>query len=376
MAVATAAVVDPVQEEASDDNQATYSACTAPSVLRLNDAEDARDLDDPSACSPGFARARVAEGEQAAAAHCDVAGRHVDLARLLEGALPLDAETTEHVRHVFRGGQARGRRRDAFGLAGDSMTVAWNFLAPFAPRGADAVVPEEVQHALALASPLDGAADVLALFRGARRHPGGKVVAPDPFLAPRAAKVGVRATWPLSPRGPQQPSPLEEMVDAVSPAYAVVLYGANDAVWQADSLDALVHDFSSALSAIVDVLEARGVVPVLTTVPKHMRALGWPDCARVPGGPSNERFAIQATALSAAVADVACRRHLPLIDLRWSLEPLINSGIGPDGIHLSAHRKGGGVLDASGLQCGYNVRNLLTLRELALVVDAISSEVH
>jgi hypothetical protein len=28
------------------------------------------------------------------------------------------------------------------------------------------------------------------------------------------------------------------------------------------------------------------------------------------------------------------------------------------------------VLDAAGLECGYNVRNLVTLRELGRVVDA------
>jgi hypothetical protein len=341
----------------------------------LHAADDTSDPNAASACSPGDEWARVADAEQAAAARCDVAGRRLDLARLLEGALPLDAETTGHVRRVFREGQARGRRGNAFGLLGDSMTVAWNFLAPFAPGAAGAVVPTEVRRALALDSRRDGARDVLALFQGARQHRDGKIVALDPFVAPRAAKVGMRANWPLAPRGPRQPSPLDEMVAAVSPAYAVVLYGANDAVWHADSFEALVDDFTSALSAIVDALESRGIVPVLTTVPKHMRARGWPDCSQVPGGASNELFAVQATALSSAVAEVACRRHLPLIDLRWSLEPLIDHGVGPDGIHLSAHREGGGVLDTAGLQCGYNVRNLVTLRELALVVDAVSTDV-
>jgi len=41
-------------------------------------------------------------------------------------------------------------------------------------------------------------------------------------------------------------------------------------------------------------------------------------------------------------------------------------------VHLSEHPSGGGVLDAAGLQCGYNVRNLVTLRTLGLVVDATS----
>ena len=72
------------------------------------------------------------------------------------------------------------------------------------------------------------------------------------------------------------------------------------------------------------------------------------------------------------MADLACRRHLPLIDLRWALDPLLDHGVGPDGIHLSVHPSGGGVLDGSGLACGINVQNLVTLRELARVVDATS----
>jgi hypothetical protein len=101
-----------------------------------------------------------------------------------------------------------------------------------------------------------------------------------------------------------------------------------------------------------------------------MREHGWPDCAGSPTSGGNERFNVQTAVLSADVADLACRRHLPLIDLRWALDPLLDHGVGPDGVHLSVHPGGGGVLDAAGLECGYNVRNLVTLRELGRVVDA------
>jgi hypothetical protein len=103
------------------------------------------------------------------------------------------------------------------------------------------------------------------------------------------------------------------MVAKLSPAYAVILYGANDALWRTDSLDLLVRGYDSALAAIVDALEMRGIVPILTTVPKHMREKGWPDCPTASSAAANERFALQATVLSADVADLACRRHLPLI---------------------------------------------------------------
>jgi hypothetical protein len=341
------ASVVPVRAPRVDSDPSTYSACAAPSVLKLHGLDDARDLASLATCAPGDPWSRLADREQAAALHCDVAGRPVDLARVLEGALPLDPATAAHVHALYRAGQAQGRRGDAFGLVGDSLTVDANFLRPFAPGAGHVVLPPEVQAALPL----------------------GRFSATS-FTAPRAAKVGVRATWPLTPRGFNRPSPLEEMVDAESPAYAVVLYGANDALWRTDSIELLVRGFDTALTAIVDALEARGIIPILTTVPKHGRERGWPDCAATPTSGGNERFAVQAAVLSADVAELACRRHLPLVDLRWALEPLLDHGVGPDGVHLSVHPGGGGVLDASGLECGYNVRNLVTLRELGRVVDA------
>jgi len=351
----------PVRAPRVDSDVAGRSACSAPSVAELHAPDDARDLGALAACSPDDPWAHLADREQAAALHCDAAARRIDLSRVLEGALPLDAATTDHVRAVFRAGQAQGRRPDAFGLIGDSMTLDANFLRPFA---AVAALPRDVEASLTLAAPKGGARTVLELFRGGH----------DSFIAPRAAKVGARAPWALAPRGGKEglASPLDAMVAGLSPAYAAILYGANDALWRTDSLELLVRGFRAALASIVDALELRGIVPILTTVPKHMREKGWPDCPSAALAASNERFAVQATALSAEVADLACQRHLPLVDLRWALDPLLDHGVGPDGVHLSVHPGGGGVLDAGGLECGYNVRNLVTLRELARVVDAVS----
>ncbi|HLK38164.1 MAG TPA: SGNH/GDSL hydrolase family protein [Polyangiaceae bacterium] len=335
------------------------SACSAPS---LNLAEQDDVWNTPS--------------QQVATYRCQLAGRGADLARLLEGALPLDVGTAAHVARIFEAGSALGRRANVFGLVGDSMTLSGHFLRPFAASNRSARVPAEVEDAFALDAPSGDARTVLDLFRGPSitDAPSGAGRS-DSFIAPRAAKVGARVTWALAPRGPNEANPIDDLVRTLSPAYAVILYGANDAVWGVEPPDVLAGRFEDALSRVVAMLEARGVVPVLTTVPRHMHEWGWPDRAPTPEGVSNERFAVQATALSAAVAHLACARRLPLIDLRWSLEPLLNHGVGPDGVHLSVHPAGGGVLDPSGLECGYNVRNLVTLRELALIVGAASSEV-
>jgi hypothetical protein len=358
----------PAHDLRSDSSPRGGSACSAPSVLAMHGPDDVRDLGALASCRRGDAWSRIVDREQAASQRCSVAGRPVDLTRVLQAAVPLDASTIAHVRSVFRVGRVQGRRVDAFGLVGDSMTVSSSFLGPFASGAARAVVPSDVESAISFGSPHGGARNVLDFFRNAHADDGR--LAQDPFVAPRAAKVGMRATWPLTPRGFKQATPIDEMVAAVSPAYAVVLYGANDALWRTDSVDLLVRGFDAALAAIVDALEARGIVPILTTIPKHMRERGWPDCATSPTSGGNERFAVQATVLSDTVADLACRRHLPLIDLRWALDPLLDHGVGPDGIHLSVHPSGGGILDATGLSCGINVQNLVTLRELARVVDA------
>jgi hypothetical protein len=345
-----------------DSDPGTYSACAAPSVVRLHAQDDTTDPAVP-ACAPGDGWARVAD-EGGATVRCDAAGRPGLLARALSGALPLDATTASHVRAVFHAGQAQGRRSDAFGLVGDSMTVEGSFMRPFA-------TPHALAPAAARALKLSRGASVIDFFRDARVDDPS--MSADSFLAPRAAKVGVRASWPLTPRGAKAQIPLDEMVTAVSPAYAVVLYGANDALWRTGDPTRLRTEFVGSLTALVDALETRGIVPVLTTIPKHMRERGWPDCPSNATSGANERFAAHATMLSAAVADLACRHHLPLIDLRWALDPLLDHGVGPDGVHLSIHPSGGAVLDESGLQCGYNVRNLVTLRELALVVDAATA---
>jgi hypothetical protein len=345
-----------------DSDPSTYSACAAPSVLRLHAPDDATDPA-VSACAPGDGWSKVPDRDQGATLRCDGAGRPGLLANALSGAMPLDPATSAHVRAVYRTGLTQRRRSDAFGLVGDSMTMEGSFMRPFG-------TPHAIASAAARALTLAKGTSVIDFFRDA--HVDDKTMSADSFLAPRAAKVGVRASWPLTPRGAKQ-NPLDAMVTAVSPAYAVVLYGANDAVFRSDDAKRLRTEFVGSLTALVDALETRGIVPVLTTIPKHMRERGWPDCpfAATTGG--NERFAAQATMLSAAVADLACRRHLPLVDLRWALDPLLNHGVGPDGVHLSIHPSSGAVLDDSGLQCGYNVRNLVTLRELALVVDAVDA---
>ena len=150
------------------------------------------------------------------------------------------------------------------------------------------------------------------------------------------------------------------------------MYGTNDAQFYGPALGTMAASFGAALRAVVDALEARGVIPILTTLPKHMRDGRFADCA-APTATSNASLMVQTNIASAAVAAIACERHLPLIDYRYALDPLPNHGIGPDGVHPSYYYQGGGVLDERGLECGFNVRNLVTLRMLKVVYDTVTS---
>ena len=338
------------------------SSCAAPSVVRLSAGDDARGLDALASCSWRDPYLAMCEREQPAAPRCGLApyARAVDVRRMLEAAVPLDAATRAHVRAVAAVGRAQGRRADVFGVVGDSMSIDRAFLRPFSDRdGARVALSPRVRDALRV----DGERTIVDVFRGVVASREGDESL-DSFRAPRAARVGALAAWATTPDA-HGTTPVSRMIDELSPAYAIVMFGTNDAANRIAPPEVLARDFEVDLSRIVDALEARGVIAILTTIPKHMRDKRFADCP-VKGTPkSNLRFVVQTNAISAAVAALACERHLPLIDLRWAIDPLLDHGVGEDGVHPSRFYKGGGLLDDDGLQCGYNAKNLVTLRMLA-----------
>src|SRR5690606_37897299 len=184
-----------------------------------------------------------------------------------------------------------------------------------------------------------------------------------------AAKVGARASWALD--GGKH-SPLLRMVDQLSPAIAFVLYGGNDAAYRVAPIAELERAFQADLEALIDALEAQGVVPVLHTLARHGDAPGVDDCAG-PSQLSDWRIAVVTNALSAVAARVACERKLPLLDLRWAFAAADLRGLSADGIHPSTHRDGGGALDGHSLRCGYNLRNYLTLRLLRILDPLVTA---
>jgi hypothetical protein len=148
--------------------------------------------------------------------------------------------------------------------------------------------------------------------------------------------------WPAHSAIAGNPSPLQQELDAISPRFAVVMFGSNDIGWNN------IWQYAGAMLSITDQLAASGVIPILTLIPP-----------RDDSAPAN----LQVPRYNAVVRCIGQARQVPVIDLHRELLKLPKNGISSDGLHLNA--LGGGCdLTAAGLSYGYNMRNLLTLQAL------------
>lgn len=219
------------------------------------------------------------------------------------------------------------RNEQVFAKVGDSNTVNTGFLACLAGSSVDYGAHPEL-------------AATVAHYKS---DLGGGVTPFD--RQSLCAVVG----WAAQKAITGSPSPLEQEVIAISPRVAVVMYGTNDIgfndIWQ----------FGAGMLTITDSLIARGVVPVLTTIP--------------PRGDSASAD-VQVPRYNAVVRGVAQGRQVPVIDLHRELVLLPQQGLGSDGLHLNV-KDGGCDLSAAGLQFGFNTRNLVTLQALARVKGAL-----
>lgn len=345
------------------------TACRAPSLtVRL--PIDGRDSKALSQCPD------MRSGAEAVAERCGEGEPQpeLDWARFDEAVLAFDGATETKIRSIAARGRELGRNPRAFGQVGDSMTASGAFLRPFSAnrRGTEVELAAEARRALA--TPVGGRSGgtIIDYYRGAQAQ-RVRGLWTDAFGAPKAAKVGARSTWALVDDRHEQ-SPVAIMVRNLSPAVAVVVFGGNDAAYRVAPPEEIAKGFEQDFEQVLDALERRGVVPILSTIARHGLAPGLPRCGRKPDELSNWRLAVQTNAVNAAVARIACRRQLPLVDLRHALDSIPNYGLGPDGVHPSAYQGGAGLLTARGLQCGYNVRNYVTLLMLRRVKELLEPE--
>jgi uncharacterized protein YraI len=147
-------------------------------------------------------------------------------------------------------------------------------------------------------------------------------------------------------------SPLECELGRSKPSVAIIQLGTNDLQY----LNAAT--FGANLDKIVDIAVARGVIPVLTTIPYRT---GYESLS--------EEF-------NNVIRGVASRRGVPLMDLKKAFDGLGNGGVSGDGIHPSLPPGGypdtANFANGEALQSGYTVRNLLVLQTLERVMASMN----
>ncbi|CAN5864920.1 hypothetical protein BH11MYX3_BH11MYX3_02400 [soil metagenome] len=139
------------------------------------------------------------------------------------------------------------------------------------------------------------------------------------------------------------PSPREQEVAAIHPAFATVLFGTNDIGYNR------IDRFGQNLATISDTLLAQGIIPILSTLPPR------DDDAAADA---------QVPRYNAIARGVAQTRGIPLVDLHRELLPLAGHGLGGDNLHLETSSGGACQLTAAGLAHGNNTRNLIVLQTL------------
>lgn len=226
-------------------------------------------------------------------------------------------------------------RADAFAKIGASGTVSSNFLYCFAG-------PSQPSYTLDLAG-RDALLPTIAAFRA------GRIEATTPFdRATLAAQVGKTARWVLT----GAPSPLDRELAIARPRFAFVNYGTND-MEAATSYGAALPPFWDALHELADRLETAGVVPIVTGL--NPRA----------DDPVAARWVPTWDAVTRALAEA---RQLPYLSLYVATDPLVDHGLGADGLHGNVYAAGGAqpcVFSAAGLGFNYNLRNLISITALA-----------
>ncbi len=249
----------------------------------------------------------------------------------------LDPLTLANARRIAYTGQVEGLRPNAFMKVGDSNTFFTDFLAPLGGPFYNPVLsglaafPADLSDTLGVfRAPVDAAGNNSFTRNGFADYPG--------FLTARMTEeVGVER-------------------DQTRAGIALVMAGTNDLMVYGDA-----GRFRQELGALVDTLTADGVLPVLSTIPRN----------RFFGASSDNLSAVY----NQVVADVADEKHVPLMNLARTLEPLPNSGVrpaleaapgvfAPDNVHLSVSPDGGGSFQPVDLLYGQNVRNLLVLEVL------------
>ncbi len=256
----------------------------------------------------------------------------------------IDAVMKDRLRGVWAAGQAGGKRADIVMKVGDSLTDNTFFLG----------------HVGCGWVTYDVHTDLQPVVDGYRNAPWPPELATIDCVGNSLtrASLAARSGWTAAavfatfaePRPecpPPDDYPLACEIKLLQPGAAVILFGTNDAQNQID-----VGAYEATLRRIVDELAAKGVVPLVTTLPPRLDRPG-----------AHARL----TWYNQAIVRVAQGSQVPLINLWRALwgPDIVNAGMAGDGIHLNSFGAGPANFTPAGLRYGMNQRNLITLQALA-----------
>ena len=245
---------------------------------------------------------------------------------------------TPYVADWLRGFANRipGLQEDVFMKVGASSTVSTSTLHCFAGDQVDLGDSEELGETL----------DFFLAGDAAGTTPFDRVT--------QAAEVGRTAAWAIA----GDPSPLELEFSELLPRYALVHFGTND-MGMGSTYASAMPAFYESMSALVEGLATQGAIPLVTGIS--------------PRGDSSAADE-WVPSYNAMLRGIAQTWQVPFIDLWEATRGLDGGGLAGDGIHLNGYSGGPCILTESGLEYGYNVRNLIVLEALDRVARAVVDE--
>ena len=218
------------------------------------------------------------------------------------------------------------RADDVFLKAGASSTVSSRTLHCFAG--------DDVE--LGSASELQSALDYFLMGEAADSTPFDRETV--------AALSGHSAGWVIS----GDPSPIQEEINMINPRFGFVHFGTNDMGLGLTYATAMPNFYDNMMELFTLMVE-QGVIPLVFGISPRLDSTNadkWVDT------------------YNALIRGMAQAHQVPFIDLHLATLGLVNYGMASDGIHLNYFADGACILNAEGLEYGYNVRNLIALEVL------------
>jgi hypothetical protein len=253
-----------------------------------------------------------------------------------------DDLTQEALRHRAASARAAGQRLDVLAKLGDSITSSPAYLTQ--------LTVESI-----LNSPYADLAGTLRFFSQTLVPDGvaGPSISGSVPLVPSPARrsLGSDDRWYVTDvLNGGSVSALSRELESIRPGIAVVMFGTNDLTLTT------VESFEEHLNTLLQELERRHVLPVLSTIPARR---------------DQSHYAERVPSFNAAIRAMAAVHQAPLMEYGAAMSGLPNAGLSADGIHPSVCPAGAGSLSPDCLRYGYNMRNLLTLLALEKLQQSV-----